>query len=48
MEHARERRGMTMLVVTYDPLVAARADRTLHLRDGRLVAEDPTVLRARE
>jgi putative ABC transport system ATP-binding protein len=48
MDGARERRGMTMLVVTYDPLVAGRADRTLHLRDGRLVAEDPTVLRARE
>jgi predicted ABC-type transport system involved in lysophospholipase L1 biosynthesis ATPase subunit len=39
---------MTMLVVTYDPIVAGRADRTLHLRDGRLVADDPQVLRARE
>jgi putative ABC transport system ATP-binding protein len=48
MENARARRGMTMLVVTYDPLVAGRADRTLHLRDGRLVAEDLSVLRARE
>ncbi|MCW3063543.1 MAG: transporter ATP-binding protein [Solirubrobacterales bacterium] len=48
MERARERRGMTMLVVTYDPYVAGRADRTLHLRDGRLVAEDRPVLRARE
>jgi putative ABC transport system ATP-binding protein len=33
----RERRGMTMLVVTYDPLVGERADRVLHMRDGRLV-----------
>jgi putative ABC transport system ATP-binding protein len=48
MEGARELRGMTMLVVTYDPIVAGRADRTLHLRDGRLVADDPQVLRARE
>jgi putative ABC transport system ATP-binding protein len=48
MERAREVRGMTMLVVTYDPIVAGRADRTLHLRDGRLVADDPQVLRARE
>jgi putative ABC transport system ATP-binding protein len=48
MERAREVRGMTMLVVTYDPIVAGRADRTLHLRDGRLVAEDAQVLRARE
>jgi len=48
MENARARRGMTMLVVTYDPLVAGPADRTLHLRDGRLVAEDLSVLRARQ
>jgi len=33
----RERRGTTALVVTYDPVIAARADRVLHLRDGRLV-----------
>jgi putative ABC transport system ATP-binding protein len=49
MQRARERRGMTMLVVTYDPLVANPADRVLHLRDGRLVAEDDLqVLRARQ
>jgi putative ABC transport system ATP-binding protein len=48
LQRARDRRGMTMLVVTYDPLVANPADRTLHLRDGRLVAEDEQVLRARE
>jgi putative ABC transport system ATP-binding protein len=33
----RSRRGMTMLVVTYDRAVAERADRVLHLLDGRLV-----------
>jgi putative ABC transport system ATP-binding protein len=38
---ARERRGMTLLVVTHDPLVAARADRVLHLRDGRLTDDAP-------
>ena len=48
LEAARERRGMTMLVVTYDPLVAHRADRMLHLRDGRLVPDDPTALRPAE
>jgi ABC-type lipoprotein export system ATPase subunit len=48
IQGARERRGMTMLVVTYDPLVANPADRVLHLRDGRLVAEGDQVLRARE
>jgi putative ABC transport system ATP-binding protein len=39
IEEARERRGMTLLVVTYDPVVASPADRVLHLLDGRL-AED--------
>jgi putative ABC transport system ATP-binding protein len=36
MEALRERRGMTMLVVSYDPAVAERAGRELHLRDGQL------------
>jgi predicted ABC-type transport system involved in lysophospholipase L1 biosynthesis ATPase subunit len=39
LEDARERRGATLLVVTYDPLIGERADRVLHLRDGRLVDE---------
>ncbi len=43
----RARRGMTVLVVTHDSLVAARADRVLHLRDGRLV-DDPPALRTGE
>jgi putative ABC transport system ATP-binding protein len=33
----REERGLTVLVVTHDPEVAAFADRCLRLRDGRLV-----------
>jgi predicted ABC-type transport system involved in lysophospholipase L1 biosynthesis ATPase subunit len=28
---------MTLMVVTYDPLIGERAERTLHMRDGRLV-----------
>lgn len=40
LEEARDRRGMTLLVVTYDTLLGQRADRVLHLRDGRLVAGD--------
>ena len=32
-------RGTTVLVVTHDPAVAARMDRTVHLRDGRVGAE---------
>jgi putative ABC transport system ATP-binding protein len=45
VEASRERRGMTMLIVTYDSMVAARADRVLHMRDGRLVPEDAEALR---
>jgi putative ABC transport system ATP-binding protein len=48
LEAARERRGMTLLVVTYEPLIGRRADRVLHMRDGRLVPEDATSLRAAE
>jgi ABC-type lipoprotein export system ATPase subunit len=46
LEDARERRGMTLLVVTYDPLIGERADRVLALRDGRLVADGAGALRA--
>jgi putative ABC transport system ATP-binding protein len=38
MQAMRERRGTTMLVVSYDPAVAERAGRELHLTDGELVA----------
>jgi putative ABC transport system ATP-binding protein len=48
IDGARTRRGMTMLIVTYDPLIAQRADRVLHLRDGRLVEPTGAVLRAGE
>jgi putative ABC transport system ATP-binding protein len=36
METMRNRRGTTMLVVSYDPAVAERASRELRLTDGRL------------
>jgi putative ABC transport system ATP-binding protein len=36
LQRLRERRGMTILLVTNDEAVAGRADRVLHLRDGRL------------
>ena len=32
----RAERGTTMVLVTHDPEVAARADRRIHLRDGRV------------
>ncbi len=34
--------GITVIVVTHEPEVAAYAGRALHFRDGRLVADDPT------
>ena len=36
LERLRAERQMTILLVTNDEAVAARADRTLHLRDGRV------------
>ncbi|MCC7389803.1 MAG: ABC transporter ATP-binding protein [Phycisphaerales bacterium] len=33
----RAERGQTMLMVTHDPEIAARADRVVHLVDGRVV-----------
>lgn len=36
-EHLRSELGITCIIATHDPDVAARADRRLHLVDGRLV-----------
>src|SRR5205823_1217616 len=33
----REQRGTTILLVTNDPAVAGRADRTLQMRDGQIL-----------
>ena len=33
-------RGGSLVVVTHDPSVAARCDRTILLADGRIVASD--------
>src|SRR5689334_12360348 len=36
----RERYGMTMLVATHDPEVAANCDRIVRLHDGRIVGDE--------
>jgi len=37
----RAEHGATLVLVTHDPAVASRADRRIHLRDGRIEREDP-------
>jgi putative ABC transport system ATP-binding protein len=44
----REDRGLTVVVATHDPLVAARGDRIVRLRDGRVVEDVPVSPRAPE
>jgi putative ABC transport system ATP-binding protein len=38
LKELNQERGLTLLVVTHDPEVAAFADRTVHLRDGQVAA----------
>jgi putative ABC transport system ATP-binding protein len=37
-DEARRERGTTVVMVTHDPLVAARADRVIQLRAGHVLA----------
>ena len=46
LQMVRAQRGTTVLLVTNDPDMAARADRTLRIRDGR-IEEDATPVGAR-
>ncbi len=39
LQATREHRGMTLLVVSHDPAVADRADRVVHVVDGRIVSD---------
>jgi putative ABC transport system ATP-binding protein len=36
-ESLNEKHGQTILMITHNPEIAARADRTIHMRDGRIV-----------
>ena len=38
----RRQRGQTLVMVTHDPAVAARADRVVRLEDGQVVAAEPS------
>jgi putative ABC transport system ATP-binding protein len=40
LRHVVDALGQTVVMVTHDPLAAARADRVLYLADGAVVAED--------
>lgn len=37
LEELRAQRGLTIILVTHDPAIAARADRTVHMLDGTMV-----------
>jgi putative ABC transport system ATP-binding protein len=39
LQRERSERGVTIVLVTHDPTVAAAADRIVELRDGRIVAD---------
>jgi ABC-type lipoprotein export system ATPase subunit len=40
----RDHLGMTLVLVSYDPILAGRADRTIGLTDGRIAEADSRVL----
>jgi putative ABC transport system ATP-binding protein len=46
IEELRRERGLTVVLVTHDPGVAARADRTVHMLDGRAVRDSGQPLAA--
>jgi ABC-type lipoprotein export system ATPase subunit len=40
LEDLRQRRGLTIILVTHDGAVAARAGRIVRMLDGRVVGEE--------
>jgi len=40
----RHQHGMSVLLVSYQPDAVGYADRVLHLRDGRIVEDGPTLV----
>lgn len=47
LEELHARLGTTLVLVTHDPGVAARADRAIHLRDGRIERDERVTAEAR-
>jgi len=41
IEEMRNRMKLTIIMVTHDPSIAARADRCLHIMDGKLAGAEP-------
>jgi putative ABC transport system ATP-binding protein len=46
MFELQRKRDATLLLITHDQDLAARCDRTVHMHDGRLMAEAPRVVAA--
>lgn len=46
VRHVHESRGVTVVLVTHDPAVAARADRIVRLADGRIVSDNESEIAA--
>jgi len=46
LQQLRNQLGLTVIMVTHDLAIAARADRRLHMIDGRLVQAEPAEMRS--
>jgi len=40
MHELNREAGVTVVIVTHDPLVASRTDRIIYLSDGRIIREE--------
>lgn len=43
LEEIRREQGITVILVTHDPAIAARADRIVQMLDGKIASEAPPV-----
>ncbi|HLE50134.1 MAG TPA: macrolide ABC transporter ATP-binding protein, partial [Patescibacteria group bacterium] len=47
-EELNQKDGVTLVIVTHEPLVANRTHRHVHIQDGEIVKEDKTPVKKRE